>query len=302
MSRSGKIGLILLALALAVCVPPLCAAAEDDVEENTGLEAVIVGEDTKLLRDHQIRLERFMEGVPEDHRVQLLLGRFFSHKHDDYVPVVRAMIPIDAEGRPDGVAVYKDNIGWRTVRTVTYKHGVKDGPEKEYRYVQNEDGKTIEYVEKVTPWKDDKIHGVLKRFHASGKVMTEVTYEEGTPTGTSRSYDFAGRLQRVVQFKDGQRHGELVDYWPLTGKPRRIIPYEIGVAHGVVRQYYENGQLQKRVPLRDGEFHGIEKRYDEQGELVKTIYWIRDEEVTAEEFRKRFEEEPDEKGDEGGEQ
>jgi antitoxin component YwqK of YwqJK toxin-antitoxin module len=152
------------------------------------------------------------------------------------------------------------------------------------------------------PWVDGKVHGVRRTFHAPApddpdgepRLHTETTYENDVAHGPSRSIDRDGRPLREGVMRHGKRHGTTTDYWPRTGKPRRIVEYSDGAVVGVAREFYADGRLKRTVPFRAGMMHGKEEQYEADGRLTRTRFWFDGAEVTADEFRQMAaaEEEP----------
>lgn len=235
--------------------------------------------------DYQKRfIEQFKAKLPQGYDVKAE----FEKIHRDafgFVFRIQSLTPVDPQGIPDGEAHFIERWGWATTRIVPYRKGVLDGTEK--LFVRERDKY---YMQTEIPWKDGKIHGVKKRYHPNGKVMSEAPYENGIATGSSRFYDLAGRLQKESSFKDGMPEGDMVEYYPLTGKPRKVISYKAGKADGVVREYYDSGKLKREIRVKDDAFQGVERQYDEEGNCTKVRYWLDDQEVSESEFREKFKE------------
>ncbi|GMV83923.1 MAG: hypothetical protein AMXMBFR7_51070 [Planctomycetota bacterium] len=220
-------------------------------------------------------VEKFKEKLPAGYTV-----KFELYPNSDRV---QSVTPLNPQGQPDGEAIVKAQYGWEILRSIPYKNGIQEGVEKEFEFGEVE-GKRVLYLRKETPWLAGKVHGVKKLFHPNGRVMSESSYVNGITDGPSRNYDLSGRLEREAHFKNGKREGTMTEYWTLTGKPKNIIPYKLGKVDGLVQEFFDSGKLKKEVTLKDDEFHGVEKRFDEDGALLKTVYWLRDKEVSKQAF------------------
>ncbi|HUU59665.1 MAG TPA: hypothetical protein VMZ50_08980 [Phycisphaerae bacterium] len=231
------------------------------------------------------RIAAFAKDLPADHKVKVVIGSFYRGQVG-MQQQIKSLTPLDSDGRPDGEELQFGPLWGHPIHSVTYRKGVKHGPEKAYRDSPRAPGRR--YVYKLTPWKDGKIHGVVRLSYPTGEAMMETPHANGKREGVSRSFEPDGFMKRSVTYKNDQRCGEAVEYWPTTKKLKKVITYKDGLSHGPARQYYDSGKLKMEVPLWEDEFHGVQKHYDEDGKLRKTTYWILDEEVSEEQFEKRF--------------
>lgn len=269
--------------ALPVCFLSALFLATPCPAEDTDAE---LAEKVKLLSDGDKRtIEEFRKTLPEGYTVRPGITQQWSDDAHGIVTHLSTLTPLDPDGKIDGEvrSVYHGSV----MRTVPYVKGVKEGVEKKHSgaYVN---GRYQRVLIAEIPWHEGRNHGVKKLYHGNGQVRVEVPYEKGEPDGVSKEYDLNGRAVKVTIYKKGKRHGEMTEYWTLTGKPRRIVPYENDKVDGVVREFYDSGQLKKEIPAKKDLFHGVEKQYDEEGDLIKKRYWIKDEEATEEEFLKKY--------------
>lgn len=70
------------------------------------------------------------------------------------------------------------------------------------------------------------------------------------------------------------------------GQIRFWWPVENVQPHGICKGWHENGQLHYECSFQHGKEHGVEKRWNEFGELTCIKYYLYDEEVSEEEYRK----------------
>jgi len=219
--------------------------------------------------------------LPKGHKIRLVVRRLWEPSKLHHIDAVQTVMALDPEGRKHGVEMFYGTYGYALKRTVSWKHGVRHGPEETMAY-----GRRGRYVRRSTPWNDGVVDGVKRAYHPNGKVMTEVTYRKGKPVGKSTSYDGEGMITRTVEYKRGLRDGVMTDYWPR--KPRRVVPYVKGEVHGIVREFHENGRLRSERPFRRDVLQGVEKQYDEDGEQTRTRYWIDGDAVSEDEYNKKF--------------
>ena len=166
------------------------------------------------------------------------------------------------------------------MRVVPYRHGVLHGVERAYAPHGKE-----RRLARETPWEDGERQGLMTVYHLeNGKPRMEVSFENGKRQGVMKTYDLPGRLVKVTPYVDDAMHGRVVEYYAETGQEKKVIPYRGGKVHGVVSEYYPDGTLKRELPAVDDRFHGVEKAYDENGQPVRTRYWLRDEPVSRAEY------------------
>jgi len=276
-------GFFALVSMLALHAGVVRAAEEAAKEPDEPKTRVAVFEKNAKVRDWQVM--GALKALPDDHKLQVTFEQVWDMSPQKFVEIAKVLTPLNADGKPDGVESYFKE--WKGLqRTISYKNGVKDGPEKVYEHA---DGRN-EFVREETQWKEGKMAGKRIVYYPDGKVATEVTYEDGKPAGEGKSYDREGRLTQVIRYKDGKRDGEMTDYWPATGKPKRVVPCTAGVVNGLVKEYYEDGTLERELPFKNDALHGIEKHHDEKGNLTLTRYWLEGELVPEGVFKEKFKE------------
>ena len=188
-------------------------------------------------------------------------------------------VPLDDQGKPDGVEIFFEAHLWDVGRTVPWSHGRRQGEEFVYQK---------KVVTAIIPWIDDRISGIRRTFYPTGKPMSETTFVNGEANGPSRSYDAEGRLLQEVNIKSGKREGEAKDYWPETGKVRRQIIYAMSQVVGVTREFDPEGKLRREIPFKANAMHGVETVYAPDGKVSQKRYWLNGEEVSEGEFKARF--------------
>ena len=278
--RHGAAALLALALAGAAAVQ----AQEDENEIET--KVVTKMEQVPARGRHHFERAKVLENLEEGYKVKLEIGRYFDQGQtgstNKFEPYVVSYVPVNPDGEEDGIQRCFSQRG-KVVREVTWKDGVKNGPEKIYHSAWPK-----HYERARIPWKNGVIEGTKKTFFEGGKVKSETPYVDGKPHGVSKSYSKTGKVTRECTLKNGERHGKLIDYWPRTGEKRREITYDNGKVKGMVREYHRNGQLRRAVPFKDEAMHGVEKRYNEDGSERDPRYWINGNMVTKTEFELKY--------------
>ena len=285
-----------------VCFAPCLATAaapHADRDQPKGPRVLLLGKKDKTPTDFSTRqgpqgiirqIDRFRAKLPDGYKARIVLGKFFNMNYGKHDDVIKLLTPLDANGKPDGVAHHYDTQleGGRLARGVTYKAGLRHGSETLYGQVRGGGP----YARRVVPWVRGKVEGTMKTFFPDGKVMSAATYVGGVLNGLSRSFDRTGFVVRSVEYRKGKRHGTLTEHWPRTKKLRKVIPYKAGKMHGVVRLYHENGKPKRLVRAWEEKFHGIDKQWYEDGTLRKATWWILDEEVGKEKFDRLYRDPP----------
>jgi antitoxin component YwqK of YwqJK toxin-antitoxin module len=228
-------------------------------------------------------VQQTLKGTPTGTKVRVAIGVATegSTRWTYFYP--RSVVPVDDQGRPDGVEFLAVDIV-STIgqivrhRLIPWKNGVRQGTEKEY-------AGTALLAE--IPWENGKMHGLRKTLFPNGNLQGETTYVDGVANGPTRLWDKDGQLLSEGNLKGGQRDGRFVEYWPGTKQPSRTLHYKDGVTHGLVSEYYKSGKLKRERAFRNEAPHGEDRLYNEDGTIAETRYWFDGDPVTKEEFKKR---------------
>lgn len=227
----------------------------------------------------QVDAYRKANKVPDGFKVRIAVKHYFEMGKGEH-DMVRTIVPLNPQGKPEGLeSTYQEYVG--LIHTCEYKDGLKDGVEREYT-------PTNRYLRVETPWKAGKIEGVRKVLHPSGKSLAETIFVGGLENGESLSFDEEGGVIRKVTLKAGKREGDLVDLWPKTDKPKRVMPYKAGKIEGIVKDFYLDGKIKAEIPFKNNLQHGVAKAYEADGKVRESIYWINGDKATKEEFDKKF--------------
>jgi len=230
--------------------------------------------------------KQVIKGLPDGWKIQVTFGEYYdfgqSSSSNKFEPYIQSAVPLDAKGNPHGEEQFFLANG-RQTRTVPFKSGIREGIEKMYRAAPS--GKYFLYAE--NSWLKGKREGIQKTYHENKQVSSETVYKKGESVGRARSFNNTGKVIRECEMKDGKPHGILTDFWPETGKPRRIINYKKGQVQGIVKEFYADGKMKREVPFKKGSMHGEEKQYEGDGTLARTNYWLNGSLVSKDEFLKK---------------
>jgi uncharacterized protein len=210
----------------------------------------------------------------------------------------------DANGLEHGVWKWFDDEG-RLRKEVVFKHGLKNGFQKEYDTSGNlvniekwVDGLLQENVEELARLE------VRRDYYTDGKIKVEATYRNGVPEGVRREFDDDGNITRTYVFRngkvmaegilseDGQRQGQWKEYYP-DGRIKSIGNYtndkptgewvfyhpngqieqtgtfnSEGLITGHWLWYHSNGQLHRKEGFVSGVSEGLSEEYDFKGHLI----------------------------------
>jgi antitoxin component YwqK of YwqJK toxin-antitoxin module len=268
-------------LTLALLLTPPAAGQEEPGSAQEEKETLVISSMQKVPDFSKHVMKKVFQKLPEDYKVEITIGQYFDQGHSSssglMEPVVSSYVPVNPEGERDGLQVFLKGRG-RTYRTVEWKDGVKHGKEKFY-------SPNPRYVTTEMEWKKGRLQGLRKTFYPDGEVRSVTPYVAGEPHGLAKTFDRKGDLLSKTHNKKGQRHGEAIEYFPGTDQPQRIVPYVEGEAQGTARFYYQDGSLKKELGLKDDLFHGVEKQYDPDGTVIRTIYWWEGDKISEAEYR-----------------
>lgn len=229
------------------------------------------------------QVQPYFKDLPKGYTMRVVVASFNAAGTNRVYFWVESLTPLNPDGKEDGVQHEWKAFDGMVASTIPWKSGVKDGIEKHYA---RKDRRDIVVTMEV-PWKKDKVDGERKSFHKNGQLRNMTTYVDGKPDGETRSYDDEGKLTRKALMKDGKRDGTMTDYWPKTGKPKRVVHYKLGKVEGVAKEYYANGQLKREIPFKDNVMNGTEKQFEADGSLTRTRVWKHGEFVSEEQHGKK---------------
>jgi len=219
-------------------------------------------------RQYQRRIQAILAKLPKGHKVRVAFGSIYDPSHGRRRGRMHSLVPIDPNGQPDGVEQFFAPWGGSSIRQVPYRHGVKHGVEKIFFWSGGR-----HHLQREIPWDNGVLQGTKRTFYPDGTVQSQTECRNGVADGLARTFDKHGKLASECTMRGGKRNGVLKDYWPKTGKVRRIIRYEAGKVVGTMKEYYSNGQLKREVPFKNNAIHGQEKQYAADGTLVRIRQW-----------------------------
>ena len=154
----------------AVTLVSLCLLA-DDKDAGSEEKVLVVSKVEDVAARLRPRVKKLLEKCPEDYKLRITLGQFFDFGHssssnqlEDYV---QSAVPVDPEGKPDGVEQFFSPRSPWPHRAVPYKNGAKHGVEKIH------EGK---HLKVEIPWENDAINGVRKTFRPkSWRPLSAIT-------------------------------------------------------------------------------------------------------------------------------
>lgn len=106
---------------------------------------------------------------------------------------------------------------------------------------------------------------------SEGQLREIGHWENGEQNGLFEAWTDKGVLVDHGIFKDGERDGETVQYWPDTGKLKVKARYRAGKLNGLVEQYYPSGTVQLKHMYADHQLHGEALDYFENGQLRSSV-------------------------------
>ncbi len=227
----------------------------------------------------------FKDAIAKIEKVRVTLEDVYNPSTNLSFKHPRAIVPVDANLRPDGVEQFFRPFWGAPIHTIEWKAGVKDGLEK--IYIEGRSGKMLLKTE--LPWKAGKIEGIKKNYYSNGKVESTIPHVNDLAEGECSTYDEGGRLIRKTLMKGGKKHGALTEYNPATEKVTRILPYEHGRVSGLMQEFAADGKLKHEQAYKDNKKHGLEKTYGPDGTTVtNTLYWIDDDSVPEGVFKEKY--------------
>lgn len=111
--------------------------------------------------------------------------------------------------------------------------------------------------------------GLWKRYWPNGAVRSEVYYENGKPHGPYKTYYANGKVEETGRWHEGKLTDRYQRYHQ-NGILKEDFTYDSeGNRQGKQQYYHDNGTLAVEVEMQEGIEHGVQKRYDEQGQLME---------------------------------
>lgn len=137
-------------------------------------------------------------------------------------------------------------------------------------------------------YKDNRKHGVWKKYYSNGNLQSEITYKKGAPRGTTKIYYRNGNLSEKGYWVGDHWKGEY-RFYHKNGNPAYIWHYnDKGQRTGTQKYFYADGTLKVKGKWKDGEKNGVIKKYYDNGDMKAQIVYNEGsvEEGTRKEYRK----------------
>ncbi|MGI1969218.1 toxin-antitoxin system YwqK family antitoxin [Shewanella baltica] len=115
-----------------------------------------------------------------------------------------------------------------------------------------------------------QLHGLLKKYIATGQLYVETHYENGVKQGLETSYWEGGNIRYKASYQNGKEVG-ISELYDDEGKLRG----KVCKSGTCVTQYYDNGNLHLEIPMVDGLKHGNETSWG-FGKLLSTQAYVKD--------------------------
>lgn len=125
-------------------------------------------------------------------------------------------------------------------------------------------------------------HDLEIEYPTERQPKLEKYYDHGIITMV-RQFDFFGKVWMETPYdKNGEKHGQEVEYWSESGNFHRTANFEHGKRQGYSMLYHNNGSLFSTAPYVDDKLHGEVKNYYSDGKLLAISRYINGESIPSE--------------------
>jgi antitoxin component YwqK of YwqJK toxin-antitoxin module len=107
-----------------------------------------------------------------------------------------------------------------------------------------------------TVYSDGLRHGVMRRWHADGRVAALRAYRQGIKIGRHQAWWDNGQPRLDVRFVAGLAHGNHRS-WYRHGQPHEQRSYQNGAESGAQRSFAADGRMRANYVVRDGRRYGL---------------------------------------------
>lgn len=131
--------------------------------------------------------------------------------------------------------------------------------------------------------------GTKVLFSTSGIAETH-EYKHGLPEGKVKLFDASGTLVQLYHVRDGEKHGEEVEYFAKrlgvdTVKPKLSISWYKGKIQGPLKTWYDNGMLECQRELSNNRKNGLLTAWYRDGSLMMIEDYEQDQLVRGEYYK-----------------
>ena len=108
-------------------------------------------------------------------------------------------------------------------------------------------------IQVITPYKNNKEHGIVKGFFPTGQVQVEIPFVHGIVHGEAKAYHENGTIYNIITYKDNKPIGSGKWYYD-TGELESMAFYKNGEKHDTEIWYYKDGSIKSLVTYNNGVF------------------------------------------------
>lgn len=157
------------------------------------------------------------------------------------------------------------------------------------------------YLKGKGKYVDGEKDSIWLYYDPRGRLNTKEIYENGKLNGfrtiyfvdafmqKDGSFKFVpGLISQKVEYKDGKRHGEWIEYF-TDGKKKIMGEYKTGKLHGKVWYYRNDGKPDHMITYKDDKKHGWSIYIDENGAQKDKIYYKNGFKLEGKELKKELE-------------
>lgn len=93
-------------------------------------------------------------------------------------------------------------------------------------------------------------------------------FQQGRQEGIVKVFDESGALVRTWSIKNGEKHGEEIDYFFTSSQPKLQVTWNGGILQGPMKTWYENGGLESQREISDNKKCGLLTAWYRNGALM----------------------------------
>lgn len=171
----------------------------------------------------------------------------------------------------------KEGISLRywTPAQIAYHEIYEKGQLKTATYF-NEQGDEISKIEDGTG---------LRAIFGKHDLQELQEFRNGVQEGTVKVFDEKQMLVRTYQIRNGDKHGEEIDYFPNSSQPKLLTTWNEGALEGPVKTWYENGTLESQREMSANKKNGLLTAWYRNGALMLVEEYDNDRLVKGEYYR-----------------
>lgn len=115
----------------------------------------------------------------------------------------------------------------------------------------------------------------------SSLIRRSVQYQKGTPEGFVECFDEKENIQVKYQQKDGKKHGEEWEYYPLTSpdatpQPKLLLHWQEDILQGIVKTWFPNGVQESQKEMYQNKKNGQSFAWFSNGHLMLSEEYEKD--------------------------